>query len=131
MNSKTVTPDVDEVWAWVEGERRADLRLRKISFSAWVAMFVAVVVYCTFAVARLLRIALPYISEGMATRDLMLVFINGLTPVVIAIGAFSALAAAFSTVGVFLRLRTASLSEIQMRLASLEHLLTDETGEAR
>ena len=38
----------------------------------------------------------------------------------------SVLIATLATVAVFLRLRTASLSEIQLRLAALEEMLADE-----
>ena len=49
--------------------------------------------------------------------------------------ALSLLVAVLSTVGVFLRFRTASLAEIQLRLAAVEQMLTDQAeaghGETR
>jgi hypothetical protein len=44
-------------------------------------------------------------------------------PLFIVLGFLSVLIATLSTVGVFLRLRTASLTEIQLRLAALEEML--------
>ena len=42
------------------------------------------------------------------------------------LGLVSVLIATLATVAVFLRLRTASLNEIQLRLAALEEMLADE-----
>jgi hypothetical protein len=44
-------------------------------------------------------------------------------PLVDVLWKLSLLVAAVSTVGIFLRLRTASLTEIQLRLAALEEML--------
>jgi hypothetical protein len=44
-------------------------------------------------------------------------------PGLIVLGLLSVLVATLSTIGVFLRLRTASLMEIQLRLAALEDML--------
>jgi hypothetical protein len=45
-------------------------------------------------------------------------------PLVIALGVLALLVATLSTVGMFLRFRTAALGEIQLRLAALEAMLT-------
>jgi RNA polymerase sigma-70 factor (ECF subfamily) len=50
-------------------------------------------------------------------------------PLIAVTGVLSVLIATVSTVGVFLRLRTASLAEIQVRLAALEQMLLE--GEVR
>ena len=128
MTADHTSTHADEVWAWVDGERRADLRLRRISFTAWVTMFVAVLVYCSSAALRLSIAVRATVRDGASLFDASTLYVlaDQIVPVVVAIGAFSALVAAFSTVGVFLRLRTASLGEIQMRLATLEHLLSTE-----
>ena len=47
----------------------------------------------------------------------------------IVLGVLSVLIATLSTVGMFLRQRTASLAEIQLRLAALEELLTRKAQE--
>jgi hypothetical protein len=46
-------------------------------------------------------------------------------PFLITLGVLSLLVATLSTIGIFLRLRTASLSEIQLRLAAREDLLLE------
>ena len=50
-------------------------------------------------------------------------------PFVTTIGMLSVLIATLSTVAVFLRLRTSSLAEIQLRLAALEDMLTAQPDE--
>jgi hypothetical protein len=47
----------------------------------------------------------------------------------IVLGALAVLIATLSTIGIFLRLRTASLIEIQLRLAALEEILTRKSQE--
>ncbi len=49
-------------------------------------------------------------------------------PFVIALGMLTVLIATVSTIGVFLRMRTASLHEVQLRLAVLEDLLVSRGG---
>ena len=49
---------------------------------------------------------------------------EAILPIVIVLMILSTLIATLSTVGIFLRLRTASLQEIQLRLAALEAMLT-------
>jgi hypothetical protein len=44
----------------------------------------------------------------------------------VALGVLALLVASLTTVGVFLRFRTAALGEIQLRLTTLESLLTSE-----
>jgi len=48
-------------------------------------------------------------------------------PLIGVLWTLSLLVSALTTVGVFLRLRTASLSEIQLRLAALEEMLTAQS----
>jgi hypothetical protein len=67
-----------------------------------------------------LHAPLPGAGEGVQHINEV---ISTLMPLVAVIGFVSLLVAVLSTVGVFLRLRTASLSEIQLRLAALEGML--------
>jgi hypothetical protein len=54
----------------------------------------------------------------------MMALVGAAMPLFIVLGLLSVLIATLSTVGIFLRLRTASLAEIQLRLAALEEMLT-------
>lgn len=49
-------------------------------------------------------------------------------PLVIALGILSVLIATVSTIGMFVRMRTASLHEIQLRLAALEEMIVSRSG---
>ncbi len=55
--------------------------------------------------------------------DSPLALYDAAMPLVAVVGVVSLLVATLTTVGIFLRLRTASLSEIQLRLAALEEML--------
>jgi hypothetical protein len=62
------------------------------------------------------------------------VVVGSAFPLLLVLGLLSVLIATLGTVGVFLRLRTASLLEIQLRLAALEEMLTsrgDDTSSDR
>jgi hypothetical protein len=56
--------------------------------------------------------------------------LEGLLPFITVVGIFSFLVAVLSTIGMFLRFRTASLAEIQTRLAAMEKMLTSEQAES-
>lgn len=51
---------------------------------------------------------------------------SGLMPLVWVLGTVSLLVATLSTVGVFLRFRTATLGEIRLRLTALEQMVSDQ-----
>ena len=75
----------------------------------------AVTVVADVVYARKLGMALKGSSDGWRRASAM--------PTVAVLGILSLLVATLSTVGIFLRLRTASLSEIQLRLAALEEMI--------
>ncbi len=107
-------------WALVEDEKRRDRVLRRVSRVAWVATITVVLVYAVITgvqIAHVARLQAVGISTGAT------VFSTAL-PLLIVVGVLSLLIATLSTVGIFLRLRTASLLEIQLRLAALEEILT-------
>jgi hypothetical protein len=52
-------------------------------------------------------------------------------PLIVVLGLLSLLIATLTTVGIFLRLRTASLAEIQLRLAALEDMLASRPDPQR
>ena len=70
------------------------------------------------------------VNSGVEVRGATIGDVLALTmPLIAVTGVLSVLIATVSTVGVFLRLRTASLAEIQVRLAALEQMLLE--GEVR
>jgi hypothetical protein len=108
-----------DAWALIEDEKRRDRTLRRISKVAWTATFVIVLV-----IAVLIGIQMSYAWKTFAGGMMAIVAVVGAAlPLVIVLGILSVLIATLSTEGIFLRLRTASLGEIQLRLAAIEDML--------
>ena len=107
-------------WAAIEEEKRRDRFIRRVSVVAWTVTFVLLLVFGVAVgaqVAQMLRL----VGDGGAPFT---VVIWSAMPLLVVVGILSLLIATLSTVGIFLRLRTASLAEIQLRLAALEEMLT-------
>lgn len=115
----------DVVWAQVEREKRTDRLVRRMTIAAWAATLVLVVVFVVLAGLQVAEVVqarrlfpLPWSVVGPAAFPLLVV-----------LGLLSVLIATLGTIAVFLRLRTASLLEIQLRLAALEEMLTSRGDE--
>jgi hypothetical protein len=108
------SPASQQAWALIEIERGRDRFIRRVSIIAWSVTFAFVLLFAGLtlpAVIEMIRGDLPWITVvGAATPFLSTVLL------------LSILVAALSTVGVFLRFRSASLAEIQLRLAALEDM---------
>ncbi len=122
MTKTQATPET--VWAAIERDKRMDRLIRRVSTVAWSVTFVIVLAYGVMTALQVVNM-LRLIGVGAATN---LAVVATLTPFVIVLGVLSLLVATLSTVGMFLRLRTANLAEIQLRLATLEAMLV-ERGE--
>jgi len=117
--STQLSPASERVWSLIEQEKRRDKLVRRVSVTAWSVTGGAVLVFggvTAVEVWRMVQLA----SEDVAPWA---VVFERAMPFVAVIGILSLLIAVLSTVGIFLRLRTASLSEIQMRLAGLEEMI--------
>jgi hypothetical protein len=106
-------------WDIIEKEKQRDRVIRRVSKTAWAVTFVIVVAFAVVtgvSVAHMARLwAVGAISFSSVT--------GAAIPLLAVLGMLSVLIATLSTVGIFLRLRTASLMEIQLRLATLEEML--------
>jgi hypothetical protein len=114
----------EKAWTLIEEEKKRDRFLRKVSRVAWVITFVIVAVFTVMVgiqVAQIVR------ALGVGVVPFMAV-VGAAMPLVIVLGFLALLIATLSTVGIFLRLRTASLTEIHLRLAALEEMLTAKGG---
>ncbi|HTE47350.1 MAG TPA: hypothetical protein VK636_19015 [Gemmatimonadaceae bacterium] len=109
----------DAAWIAIEKERRRDRFVRRISVAAWMTTFVLLLAFAVIMVPHIV-IAKKRAAVGM---DPWFAVYDAALPLVAVVGVVSLLVATLSTVGIFLRLRTASLSEIQLRLANLEDML--------
>jgi hypothetical protein len=112
-------------WNLVERERRRDRALRRVSVVAWMVTGVLVLalgVITGLEVAALMRRYRVGLIAGMDV-------VASVVPFVMVLGVLSVLVGTLSTVGIFLRLRTASLVDIQLRLAALEDMLAGRRAE--
>jgi hypothetical protein len=112
-----------DTWAAIERERQRDRLVKRLCIATWSATLLLAVLFTVIvgiSVAQMVRAAmtgaLPWMSAVGAALPLM-----GF------LWTLSLLVSALSTVGVFLRFRTSSLAEIQLRLAALEELLTSKS----
>jgi uncharacterized BrkB/YihY/UPF0761 family membrane protein len=107
------------VWDAIEAERRRDRTLRRVSVSAWIVTLVFVVILAAMVAVQVAQMA----KAAMLGALPWLSVIGIAMPLIIVLGILSVLVATLSTIGMFLRMRTASLTEIQLRLAALEAML--------
>ena len=115
----------EKVWSQIEREKRIDKRLRRVAIAAWTSTFLFTVVFAALTAARaMLRFGAAFSSRDFGTFLRNSMVTEAILPIVIVLMILSTLIATLSTVGIFLRLRTASLQEIQLRLAALEAMLT-------
>lgn len=123
-------PGEDIAWAQVEREKRIDRRVRRVTIAAWTITLMLVVVFVAVAgvqLAEVLRVRRLFVLPWSEVAQRVF-------PLLVVLGLLSVLVATLGTIAVFLRLRTASLLEIQLRLAALEEILSsqaDDTGTIR
>jgi hypothetical protein len=104
----------------IEEEKRRDQFLRRVSKIAWIVTF-AIVLLFTVMVGMQVSQMVQLVGGGQLAH---MAVIGAAMPLFIVLGLLSVLIATLSTIGIFLRFRTASLAEIQLRLAALEDILT-------
>lgn len=109
-------------WEAIDRERRLDRWVRGVCASAWVVTLGLAGVYAVVVVQQVLD-AVRRQQVGVAPQGAVMA---ALTPLIVTLGILALLVAALSTIGVFLRFRTAALAEIQVRLAALETMLTED-----
>lgn len=110
----------DVAWARVERDKRVDRRMRRLTIAAWTMTIIVVLIFGAATVIRLW--GLMYLAPWPLV-------VGAAYPLLAVLGVLSALIATLGTVGIFLRLRTASLTEIHLRLAALEEMLASRGEE--
>lgn len=110
-----------DVWTMIDAERRRDRWIRRVSVVAWSVAGTILLVFAAISATRIAdtmqRVEVGIMPSGAVYDAAM--------PLLIVVGLISLLIAVLATVGIFLRLRTASLHEIQLRLAALEQMLVE------
>lgn len=124
MPTSTSSP-TDRAWEAIEQERRRDRLIKRVSIAAWSATFVIVLL---LVIATAIQVSSMAQFIGGGKLGLMAGFAAAQNTLIM-LGALAVLIATLSTVGIFLRLRTTSLHEIQLRLAALEETLTTSAAE--
>ena len=117
---KTAT---ESVMDRIDEERRRDAFIRRAAKMAWGVTFLIVLFLIGLTITQIV---------GMTGGNTGLMVIASLAmPLALTLGALSVLVATLCTIGMFLRMRAASLQEIQLRLAAIEQILMrDENGDA-
>ena len=109
-------------WQAIDGEKRRDRIIKNVSVVSWTITFLLVVALAAIKVSQTIFVA-KTVMGGMGWQMALPLMM----PVIISLGVLTVLIATLSTVAVFLRLRTASLNEIQLRLAALEDMIVART----
>lgn len=113
--------------AWLEAERTRARRLRKIGYAAWTVTFVVLALYAVIVGIQATRVIRDGVQLHLVFSPKGLdVLLHTIGPLLVVVGVTALLIAALSTIGIFVRMRTATLAEIQLRLAALERSLTRE-----
>ncbi|MFG1690587.1 hypothetical protein ACGF5M_00285 [Gemmatimonadota bacterium] len=112
----------DRIFQVIESEKGRDRKLQRIATAAWILVFVALLFTAVGIGFNVWWAAQAFMDNAVG----MDVIFREAMPFVWVAGAVSLLVAVLSTLGVFLRFRTASLAEIQLRLAALEEMLMDQ-----
>jgi len=111
-------------WDAIETEKKRDRFIRKVCVVAWSVTGILVLV-----LAILVGIQIYELTLGALVGAVPWMSVAGVAmPFVGTLGMLSVLVATVSTIGVFIRMRTSSLHEIQLRLAALEDLLASRGG---
>ena len=105
--------------ALIENERRRDRFIRRTSIVAWSVTFGLVLVIALMVGLQ----ASMFLRSAMENEMPWAMVIASTMPLIDVLWKLSLLIATLSTVAIFLRLRTASLAEIQLRLAALEEMV--------
>jgi hypothetical protein len=126
MMTKPAASASSSAWEAIENERKRDRTLRRVTVTAWTITVILVILMGVMVGTQVVQMA-----RGALLGALPWMSVIGIAmPLVIVLGVLSVLVATLSTIGMFLRQRTASLTEIQLRLAALEGMLAqgDTTG---
>ena len=112
----------DPVWQMIDREKKKDKVIRRISRVAWGTTLILLLIFFGFTLYNLDIVHGRY-ERGMVPWSAV---VSSVVPFAIILGSLSLIIAILSTIGMFLRLRTTSLLEIQQRLANLEQMVTNK-----
>ena len=115
MNEKSK----DAIWEMIDREKKKDVFIKRVSKIGWIGTVVMLLFFLTITLIDLSRMVERY-DKGVVSRESV---INTVVPFAIVLGGLCLIIAILGTIGVFLRMRTTSLLEVQHRLANLEQMV--------
>jgi hypothetical protein len=115
-------PKQGDISTIIEGEKKRDRLVRRVSLIAWIVTLTVMLLFAWIVGVDVAQ-TIARVRMGAAVTTSVL---NALIPLLAVVGTTSLLLALVSTAGIFLRSRTASLADIQLRLATLEAMLSEE-----
>lgn len=121
MNEMNKTTN-DPVWEMIQKEKKRDLLIKRVSRAAWVIALSILTIFLILTIQDYIRVHGLY-KAGVVPRGALT---DTIIPFLVILGCLSLIIAILATIGMFLRLRTTSLLEIQQRLTNLEHMITSE-----
>jgi len=113
------SPPTTAAWTLIDAEKRRDRLIKRMCVAAWSATLVVVMLFAVIVGATVFHM---YRLAQVGAETWANVFRSAM-PFVGALWTLCLLVATLSTVALFLRMRTASLSEIRLRLAALEEMI--------
>lgn len=112
----------DAIWEMIDREKKKDVLIKRVSKIGWVGTVVMLLFFLTITLIDL-SIMMERYDNGRVSRESV---IDTVVPFAIVLGGLCLIIAILSTVGVFLRMRTTSLLEIQQRLTNLEQMVVNK-----
>ena len=110
-------------WEVVENEKERNRLLARASVIAWSIALGVAAIYAILSVVEIVAIAEFNVGNGVEIIDV----IPLVRPMVGALGAMILVIAVLGSAALYLRMRTVSLNELQLRLAALEDVLIGRT----
>ena len=123
MKSSTSSSAADRTLALIENEKRRDRFIRWVSIIAWTATFLIVLLVAGMTAASVIEMRKLQLVGAVTWMAVMAAAL----PLIDVLWKLGLLVASLSTLAIFLRLRTSSLAEIQLRLSALEEMLASRS----
>ena len=118
MTSPQEAPSA-KIWEQIERQKAFDRLIKRVSVTAWAVTGIFVLILIISEAAAVAQ----FIKAALAGEVPWMTVLGAALPGIVTLGALSVLIATLATVAMFFRLRTSSLSEIQLRLAALEEMI--------
>jgi hypothetical protein len=116
-----------KVWEQIDRDKRLDRLIKRVSVVAWSATGVLVLILLIAEAAAVSQ----FIGAALGGAVPWATVFGIALPGIITLGALCVFVATLATIAMFFRLRTASLAEIQLRLAALEESILARDTTAR